>query len=480
LLDQEALIRHDFTSHANPRDFCSRLGYTQDVPKIGQLSNCVAVAKDTIWQRLSVENAPATAALVFACALAGVTVWFTQGAVGAWLALASLVLALVALIAESTPARALLVTVFLAIGAFALILLSGGLAGAAACAILWPALGAATLSNRIGQGIGASFGALGALGLATALVELPTTASLSNQTGILALGACGAFTLAICVRLLRAAKKPNGPAQSELEEVLRSRDNALSEAKQARAQTQGRAQFMAEMSHEIRTPLNAILGFADTMRAGVFGPLPKAYHDYPDLIHSSGAHLLDLVSDLLDLSKIEAGRYETNLKPLRLDEMAFEGVRVSGGAASGAGVQIRHEAGGAVEIKADARAVRQIIYNLMSNAIKFTPKGGRVTLRVFAEPDGHMGCLEVEDSGVGIGEADLAKIGEPWNQSQSAQDNDAMKTRGSGLGLALVKRLTDLQAGQFSITSTLGVGTKVKVSFPLAQVPVTLTPPSST
>ena len=437
----------------------------------------MAVTKDTIWQRYNDGAASAIGALAFSCVLASVALWFSQGAVGIWFAFLGLCLALIALLRTSALSRDLLMPLFLAVGALGLGLFSGGVLGAAACGILWPLLGVVARGSRLANGIGASLCALIGLVIANSLVKLPPSDTLVVQSAILALGVNMALALAACIRMNSAPRRIGIADQAQLRAAVESRDTALVEAQNARAQNQGRAQFMAEMSHEIRTPLNAILGFADTMREGVFGPLPQAYGDYPDLIHTSGTHLLDLVSDLLDLSKIEAGRYQTALKPLRLDDVAYEGVRLSSGAARAGGVQIRHEAGPPIEVAGDARACRQIIFNLISNAIKFTPRSGRVIVRVLADRDARLASLEVEDTGVGIGPADLAKIGEPWNQSLHVGRQDAKQSRGSGLGLALVKRLTELQGGSFQITSTLGAGTRARISLPLAREDIT--PPAS-
>jgi signal transduction histidine kinase len=438
------------------------------VPKIGQVSNRKSVTKDTIWQRIDDVGAPIAGALLFACLLAAVTVWFSQGAAGSWLALLGLGFALITLAFGQGRVRSLVIPVLLAIAAVGLGLFGGGFSSAAACAVLWPLLATAAYGGRLEQGVGASLCALAGLAGLNSVIAVPVTDGFAAQSGILALGVCGALAIAASVRFKWGQHGLSRKARSALDAALISRDAALADAKSARAETQGRAQFMAEMSHEIRTPLNAILGFADTMREGVFGPLPQAYGDYPDLIHTSGSHLLDLVSDLLDLSKIEAGRYETQLKAIRLDEIAHEGVRLSSGAARGAGVQIRHEASGPVEIMGDARALRQIVFNLLSNAIKFTPNGGRVTVRVVVSPDAKTARLEVEDTGVGMSDADLAKVGEPWNQAKYDAARDSKNGRGSGLGLALVKRLTDLQGGQFDIQSALGDGTRARVQLPLA------------
>jgi signal transduction histidine kinase len=431
------------------------------------------VTKDTNWQRFEAFCVPATGALAFGCLLSAVTVWFSKGALGPWFSFVGVGLALIAAMFATKAAQGLFVPLLLGVAGVGLALLSGGVGAASASAILWPILGAAAIGNGWTKGVGTSLAGLSVLAIFAALVRVPVSAETTAQSGILALSLCGALALAAWMQFRAQNSKISKPFIERLADATATRDLALVEARDARAENKGRAQFMAEMSHEIRTPLNAILGFADTMREGVFGPLPPAYNDYPELIHTSGTHLLDLVGDLLDLSKIEAGRYETSLKPIRLDELAYEGVRLSSGAARTAGVQLRHEASGAVEVRGDARAMRQIIFNLISNAIKFTPKDGRISLRVLVDAARGLASLEVQDSGVGINAIDLAKIGEPWNQATDTSTGDTKKSRGSGLGLALVKRLTDLQGGTFDIASTPEVGTRARISFPLAPEPTT-------
>jgi two-component system, cell cycle sensor histidine kinase DivJ len=196
--------------------------------------------------------------------------------------------------------------------------------------------------------------------------------------------------------------------------------------------------------------------------------LPHPYADYPDLIHTSGSHLLDVVSDLLDLSKIEAGRYETTLKPLSLDELAQEGVSLSSGDARALGVGLRKEGNEAVLVMGDQRGLRQMIFNLVSNAIKFTPAGGQVTLSAQANRRAGYGQLIVQDNGVGMSADVLERIGQPWNQVSDASASKSQRSRGSGLGLALVKRLAELQGGSLHVTSHLGAGTQAVITLPLA------------
>jgi signal transduction histidine kinase len=444
------------------------------------VGNCEAVAKDTIWQRWSGQTAPLTGGLVFACLLSLLTVWFTYGAIGPWVCAVGFGLAVLLIGFAKGRARDLILPLVLALcGAF-LICFAGGIGGPASSAILWPVLAMAGLQTRkskravdwVGTGLGAALGALFVVVILGQFVTVPVYGAIGPQSGILALGVSMALTIVAIVNQRALARSPFDP---RLQQANQNRDAALLEAQSAREQSRERAQFMAEMSHEIRTPLNAILGFADTMRAQVFGPLPTPYGDYPDLIHTSGSHLLEIVSDLLDLSKIEAGRYETSLKPVSLTELAREGVALSSGDARGLGIGLRHEGQNDVMVMSDQRALRQMIFNLVSNAIKFTPASGTIILRTHVNSATGLGVLEVEDNGMGMSEEVLARIGQPWNQTSDATNNTSQRGRGSGLGLALVKRLAELQGGSLAMFSTLGAGTKAVISLPLAKL---ITPPT--
>jgi signal transduction histidine kinase len=441
------------------------------VPKNRRVGNCEAVAKATIWQRWSGESAPLAGGLLFSLFLSLLTGWFTFGAIGSLVCALGFGLALLVLGLARRPAIDLNLPLILAVCAVMLITFAGGFAGPASSSLLWPILAMAGLrtrgSNRaidwIGTGLGASMGALVVSVLLSQIIDVPTYGAIGTQSGILALGTSVALTIAAIVSQRVLANDTSDPRIKKADQI---RDAALLEAQVARDQNQERAQFMAEMSHEIRTPLNAILGFADTMRAQVFGPLPQAYGDYPDLIHTSGSHLLEIVSDLLDLSKIEAGRYETNLKPVSLDELAREGVALSSGDARSLGIALRYEGTEGITVLSDQRALRQMIFNLVSNAIKFTPATGSVTIRTKINTQTGLGLLEVEDTGLGMSEAALARIGQPWNQV-SDNGKSGQRGRSSGLGLALVKRLAELQGGTLTMSSTLGAGTKAVIALPL-------------
>jgi signal transduction histidine kinase len=367
--------------------------------------------------------------------------------------------------------QAIVTPILWAAAALGLWCADASVAGASYSAMVWPLLGAAAAGVSLSNGLAASLCVGVMLAILSPVLPAPEARTAEGLVEFSTIGVSlaitGTMTLAVCLRVGGVIERVRASAQAMTQEAARRRDLAQAEAQLAQRESHNRARFMAEMSHEIRTPLNAILGFADTMREGVFGPLPKGYEDYPGLIHTSGSHLLDLVSDLLDMSKIEAGRYEVQLGPIRLDQFLFEAIALSSGSAQVAGVQIRHEVGPAIEVVADSRAMRQIAFNLVSNAIKFTPKGGLVTLRIRLDEAKAQATFEVQDDGAGMSAADLARIGEPWAQGDNEERANSRVVRGSGLGLAVVKRLVELQGGRFWLESTVGQGTVAKVSLPV-------------
>ena len=235
------------------------------------------------------------------------------------------------------------------------------------------------------------------------------------------------------------------------------------------AETASRAKsaFLANISHELRTPLNAINGFSQIMKDQMFGPLGNArYLQYSDLIHESGRHLLLLIEDILDLSKIESGSVELRESTFAAAASIEVSVALLIERARRDGVQLYTRiAPDLPDLHADERRFRQIVLNLVSNAVKFTPEGG--TVIVSADQDGEGAfVLTVGDTGVGIAEADMAKIMAPFVQGgDPAQRN----LEGAGLGLPLVKLLVDLHDGALNIDSTLGEGTTVTVRLPAAR-----------
>ncbi len=234
---------------------------------------------------------------------------------------------------------------------------------------------------------------------------------------------------------------------------------------EAEAQSAGKTRFLANMSHELRTPLNAVIGFADIMRQKLFGPLPDRYAGYADAIHQAGGHLLDLINDVLDLSKIEAERYQLVMEAFDARDAVSAAVALVRLQADDKGVDLAAVLPSEpVKVRADARALKQMALNLLSNAVKFTPAGGSVTITLDA--DGPDLDLVVSDTGVGIAPQDLKRLGRPFEQAGGADQ----KAQGTGLGLSLVRSLTELHGGRMTIDSTLGEGAAVMIRLPVMVV----------
>jgi cell cycle sensor histidine kinase DivJ len=233
-----------------------------------------------------------------------------------------------------------------------------------------------------------------------------------------------------------------------------------------------KSRFLANMSHELRTPLNAIIGFSDIMRAQLFGPLAPRYQEYAGLIHESGGHLLDLINDVLDMSKIEADRFSLTLEPFDAREAVAAALRLTRVQADSAKIALRGAlSAGPLEVNADRRALKQIVLNLVSNALKFTPAGGQVN--VVARAKGRDLELIVADTGVGIAPADLERLGKPYEQAGGA----AQRAQGTGLGLSLVRAFAELHGGTMIIKSVLGEGTVVTVRLPVMDIEEAAPPP---
>jgi two-component system cell cycle sensor histidine kinase PleC len=246
--------------------------------------------------------------------------------------------------------------------------------------------------------------------------------------------------------------------------------NAISDEARRRAEAANlaKSKFLANMSHELRTPLNAILGFSEMMRSEILGPLEnETYKSYSDDIHSSGEHLLNLINQILDLSRIEAGRYELAEEPVMLADVMEDCRRLLSLRAQSKGLTIVEDYSEEMpRLWAEKRAVRQICLNLLSNAIKFTPAEGRITLKVGSTRRGDQ-YLSVKDSGPGIPAAEIPRVMSPFGQGSLAA---AINEGGSGLGLPIVKGLVDLHEGKFELKSRARHGTGVKVTFPSSRV----------
>ena len=226
---------------------------------------------------------------------------------------------------------------------------------------------------------------------------------------------------------------------------------------------QAKSEFLANMSHELRTPLNAIIGFSEIMETGMFGPLGASkYHEYCRDIRDSGNYLLDVINDILDMSKIEAGRATLDFQDVDLAQIIADAVRVLSARAAEKRLEVKLEVAPAIRLKADRRALKQVALNLLSNAVKFTPEGGRVTVR--ARTVAGVVTLAIEDTGIGIPKEALKNLGRPFEQVESQLTKSH---KGSGLGLAIAKSLIDLHGGSVRIRSTQGVGTIVLVRLPV-------------
>ncbi len=235
------------------------------------------------------------------------------------------------------------------------------------------------------------------------------------------------------------------------------------EKTRAEEANQAKSKFLANMSHELRTPLNAIIGFSEIMESGMFGPLgAEKYNEYCNDIHSSGQYLLDVINDILDMAKIEAGRIRLDFEELDLDALLAEATRVVSARAQDKQLELVAKISPDLGLRADRRALKQIILNLLSNAVKFTPAGGRVTVR--GRADGDCIVLAIADTGIGIDKDALAKLGRPFEQVESQLTKSH---QGSGLGLAISKSLVELHGGNMRIRSTLGKGTLVVVRLPM-------------
>ncbi len=260
----------------------------------------------------------------------------------------------------------------------------------------------------------------------------------------------------------------------ELEQAKSVSDEAR---RRAEAANISKSRFLAQMSHELRTPLNAILGFSEVMKSEVFGEhAVPAYKEYSADIHNSGVHLLGLINEILDLSRIEAGRYELNEESISLAAIVEDCHHLLKLRATNRGITI-HEMFEAElpRLWADERAVRQICLNLLSNAIKFTPQGGDVWLKVGWTASGGQ-YMSVKDTGPGIPEEEipivLASFGQGSNSIKSAE-------QGAGLGLPIAKSLVDLHGGSFVLKSKLRIGTEVVVTFPPERVVAAMAPMTS-
>jgi two-component system cell cycle sensor histidine kinase PleC len=231
----------------------------------------------------------------------------------------------------------------------------------------------------------------------------------------------------------------------------------------AEAASLAKSQFLANMSHELRTPLNAILGFSEMISTRMFASDPERNVEYAALINSSGHHLLALINDILDLAKIEAGRWKLEEAELDLHRIVDEALQLVAWRAKDNNATLENTIPPDIALLyADERAIKQILLNLLSNAVKFTPENGRVTAFAHVGADGGM-VLGVRDTGIGIATDDLGRVFDSFGQGKH---DIALPDKGTGLGLAIVKGLSEAHGGHVTLTSTVGKGTTVTVHMP--------------
>jgi len=322
---------------------------------------------------------------------------------------------------------------------------------------------------------------------ATLMSTLPVTATVSANLILLggtlnytlaAVAICGEIFFVYLARQLHASELHTITHQAEkdslineLEEARHMSDEARRHAEQANI---AKSQFLATMSHELRTPLNAIIGFSEVLHSELLGPhqVPQ-YKEYAGDIHGSGQHLLNLINELLDLSRIEAGKYELNEEVVSLVDIAADCRRMMELRAKSKSIELVFSVGDNLpKLWGDERAIRQVVLNLLSNAIKFTPQNGKIILLVARSGDGGQ-LVSVKDNGPGIPEDEIETVLSSFGQGSLAQKT---AEQGAGLGLPIVQKIMELHQGRFDLFSKLRFGTEVIATFPRARVMDALAP----
>ena len=258
-------------------------------------------------------------------------------------------------------------------------------------------------------------------------------------------------------------RKSQQTLERQADELADLAEKYAEEKTRAEEANQAKSKFLANMSHELRTPLNAIIGFSEIMESGMFGPLgTDRYREYCCDIHQSGQYLLEVINDILDMSKIEAGRIRLDPEQVELEPFLNDAMRVVSGRADDKRLTLTAQIRRGIRITADHRLLKQMVLNLLSNAVKFTPEGGRVTIR--GRACGPWVSVAIADTGIGIPKDALARLGRPFEQVESQLTKSH---QGSGLGLAIAKSLIELHGGTMRIRSTLGKGTMVLLRLPI-------------
>ena len=276
-------------------------------------------------------------------------------------------------------------------------------------------------------------------------------------------------------RMLQISRRamPDGSIVSVYSDItdLKASERKLIQARsQAEMANRAKSEFLANMSHELRTPLNAIIGFSEIIAHELFGPLGnEKYLDYMKDIHHSSLHLLGIINDVLDMSKIEAGKLELSREPLNIRHLIGEVIRMMRERAESHGIELVTKlSDDEVEIWADERAMKQIFLNLLSNAIKFSRDGGEVCIRAGSDEPG-LAVVEFEDRGIGMNEEELERALQPFGQ---AKPSTTRNYGGTGLGLPITKGLIEAHGGKLAIESRAGQGTIARISLPTERKPL--------
>jgi signal transduction histidine kinase len=255
---------------------------------------------------------------------------------------------------------------------------------------------------------------------------------------------------------------------SDITEIKLSERKSIQACNQAEMANRSKSEFLANMSHELRTPLNAIIGFSEIIAQELFGPVRnEKYLEYITDIHKSSLHLLSIINDVLDMSKIEAGKLELSKEMLNIGNVIADIIRMMHEQAASRGIElIRELPEEDVRVCADERAMKQVFLNLLSNAVKFSKEGGKVNIRVIADQPGRV-VVRFEDRGIGMNEEELKRALQPFGQAKPATTRNY---GGTGLGLPITKGLVEAHGGRLAIDSEAGVGTVVSVILPSDEI----------